>query len=70
MWGQHILLPMLPNLTLAAGLEYLLSSGLLGFLRLFLPDLAWIARLSGGFASVWAFLRTGLILRALRRPHQ
>jgi CubicO group peptidase (beta-lactamase class C family) len=68
-WGQHILLPLIPNLSLAAILVYLRSTGLIRFLHLFLPDLAWIARISGGFASVWVFLHTGLILQALRRPH-
>jgi CubicO group peptidase (beta-lactamase class C family) len=67
-WGQHILLPLIPNLTLAAILVYLQSSRLIRFLHLFMPDLAWIARISGGFAGVWAFLRTGLILRTLGRP--
>ena len=67
MWGQHILLPLIPNLTLTAILVYLRSSGLLRFMHLFMPDLAWIARISGGFAGIWAFLRTGLILRALRK---
>jgi len=68
MWGQHILLPLIPNLTLAAILVYLRSSGLLRFMHLFMPDLSWIARISGSFAGVWAFLRTGLILRTLRKP--
>jgi CubicO group peptidase (beta-lactamase class C family) len=68
MWGQHILLPLIPNLTLAALLAYLQSSGLIRFLHLFMPDIAWIARISGGFASVWAFLRTGLMLQTLRKP--
>ena len=67
MWGEHILLPLIPNLSLAAILVYLRSSGLLRFLHLFMPDLAWIARISGGFAGIWAFLRTGLILRTLRK---
>jgi CubicO group peptidase (beta-lactamase class C family) len=67
MWGRHILLPLIPNLSLAAILVYLRSSGLLRFMHLFLPDLAWIARISGRFAGLWAFLRTGLILRALRK---
>ena len=62
LWGQHILLPLIPNLSLAAILVYLRSSGLIRFLHLFMPDLAWIARISGGFAGIWAFLRTGLIL--------
>jgi CubicO group peptidase (beta-lactamase class C family) len=63
-WGQHILLPLIPNLSLAAILVYLRSSGLLRFMRLYMPDLFWIARISGGFAGIWAFLRTGLILSA------
>ncbi len=66
-WGQHIVLPLIPNLSLAAILLYLRSSGLIRFLDLFMPDLAWIARISGGFAGIWAVLRTGLILRALRK---
>jgi len=33
-----------------------------------MPDLAWVARFSGGFAAVWATLRTGLMLRVLRKP--
>jgi hypothetical protein len=67
-WGQHILLPLIPNLTLTAILVYLRSSGLLRYMHLFNPDLAWIARISGGFAGLWVFLRTGLILRTLRKP--
>jgi hypothetical protein len=66
-WGQHILLPLIPNLALAGVLAYLQSSRLIRFLYLFMPDLAWIARISGGFAAIWAILRTGLILRALRK---
>ena len=57
---------MIPNLTLAGILVYLRSSGLIRFLHLFMPDLAWIARTSGSFAAIWAVLRTGLMLRALR----
>jgi CubicO group peptidase (beta-lactamase class C family) len=68
MWGQHILLPLVPNLTLAAILVYLRSNGLLRFMHLFMPDLSWIARISGGFAGIWAFLRSGLILQTLRKP--
>jgi CubicO group peptidase (beta-lactamase class C family) len=66
-WGQHILLPLIPNLALAGILEYLQSSRLILFLYLFMPDLAWTARISGAFAAIWAFLRTGLILRTLRK---
>jgi CubicO group peptidase (beta-lactamase class C family) len=67
MWRQHILLPLIPNLSLAAILVYLRTSDLLRFMQLFMPDLAWIARVSGGFASVWAILRTSLILLTLRK---
>ncbi len=66
LWGQHLLLPLLPNLSLAAALAYLRASGLLRYLRLYMPDLAWIARVSGGFAGLWAVLRSGLILRETR----
>jgi CubicO group peptidase (beta-lactamase class C family) len=65
LWAQHILLPLIPNLSLAAILVYLRSSGVLRFMHLFMPDLAWIAQISGGFAGMWAILRTGLILLAL-----
>jgi hypothetical protein len=44
-----------------------LASKLLGFLLLFTPDLSWIILICGGFAGVWAFLRTGLILRTLHK---
>jgi hypothetical protein len=68
MWRQHILLPLIPNLALAAILAYLRSNGMIRFMHSFMPDLAWIVRISGGFAAVWAILRTGLIFQALRRP--
>ena len=67
LWGQHILLPLIPNLSLAAVLVVLQSTGLIRFIRLYMPDLALITRISGGFAAIWAFLRTGLILRSLRK---
>jgi hypothetical protein len=68
MWRQHILFSLVPNLSLAAILVYLQSSGMIRFLHLFMPDLAWITRISGGFAAIWAFLRTGLMLNTLRKP--
>lgn len=68
LWGQHILLSLLPNLVLAALPVYLLVSKLLGFMRLFFPDGSWIALICGGFAAIWSFLRTVLILRAHRKP--
>jgi CubicO group peptidase (beta-lactamase class C family) len=69
-WGQHILLPLVPNLSLAAILVYLRCSGLLRFFHLFVPDLSWVARISGGFAGLWAFLRTRLILQSLQKPRR
>ncbi len=65
---RQILLPLIPNLSLAAFVMYLRSSGLIRFLNLFMPDLAWTARISGTFAGIWVFVRTGLILQALRKP--
>jgi len=67
LWGQHILLPLIPNLLAALTLIPVLGK-MGGFLRLFLPDVAWIALISGAFAGVWAFLRTGMMLRELRKP--
>ena len=67
MWGLHILLPLIPNLLVALTLIPMLGK-MRGFLmlyhaRLFLdrPGLRQLRR-------VWSFLRTGLILRALRKP--
>lgn len=67
-WGQHILLPLIPNLSLSALLVYLQSSGVIKFLQLFMPDLALIAKISGGFATIWTFLRIGLLFTTLRKP--
>jgi CubicO group peptidase (beta-lactamase class C family) len=66
--GQHLLLPLIPDLALSAIPIYFLSKKMLGYLRLFMPDVYWTALISGGFAGIWAFVRTGLILRNLRRP--
>jgi CubicO group peptidase (beta-lactamase class C family) len=67
-WGQHILSPLIPNLSLAAILVYLQSSGLLRYMHLYMPDFSWVVRIGGGFAGLWAVLRTGLVLRALKKP--
>jgi CubicO group peptidase (beta-lactamase class C family) len=66
-WGLYILPALILNLSLALVPFYLLANRLLGFMRLFAPDLAWIALICGGFAGLWSFLRSGLILRALRK---
>ncbi len=66
MWGQHILLPLIPNLLVALTLIPMLSK-MRSFLMLFMPDYSWIAMVCGSFAVVWSFLRTGLILKTLRK---
>jgi CubicO group peptidase (beta-lactamase class C family) len=65
-WVLHVLLPLAPNLLLAAAPVLLLSSGLARFLLRFGPDVSWVALVCGGFAGIWAFVRTGLVLRGLR----
>lgn len=67
LWAQHILLPLLPNLSLAALLVYLEKRGIRRFMRFFTPDVAWITLICGKFAGLWVFLRTGLILWATRK---
>ena len=67
--GQYVVLPLILNLSLVSILVYLRSSGLLQFFNLFMPDLAWIARISGVFAGIWTILRTSLILRTLQKFH-
>lgn len=64
---KYILLPLVPDLSLMGALAYLSSNGLIRFMDLFMPDLAWIARVSGIFAGAWACLRTGVLLLALRQ---
>lgn len=68
MWQQHIILPILPNLSFVGALLFLLKKRMFGFLRLFMPDAYWMVLIGGAFAGVWAFLRTGLILKTLRKP--
>ena len=67
-WGYHILLPLIPYLSLSALLVYLKSSGMIRFLQLFMPDLALITKISGVFATIWVSLCTGLMLQFLRKP--
>ena len=64
-WWRHVLLPLIPNLLVVLTLIPLLGP-MRGFWRLFTPDYAWIATIGGGFAGIWSFLRTGLVLRAFR----
>jgi hypothetical protein len=66
-WGLHILLLLIPNLLVILTLIPILDP-MRGFWMLFMPDFSWIAMICGGFAGIWLFLRTGLILRTLRKP--
>jgi CubicO group peptidase (beta-lactamase class C family) len=65
-WGRHFLLPLIPNLLGALSLIPMLGKTR-GYLMLYMPDYSWSAVASGSFALVWSFLRTGLVLGALRR---
>ncbi|HEX2915697.1 MAG TPA: serine hydrolase domain-containing protein [Chloroflexia bacterium] len=65
-WGRHILLPLISNLALALTMLPLLSKRR-GYLRLYMPDYSLMTIVCGGFSLGWSFLRTGLVLRALRR---
>jgi hypothetical protein len=69
MWRQHILSPLIPSLVTALTLVPLLGK-MRGFIRFFMPDYSWIALVCGSFALGWSFLRTGLILRALRKTRR
>ncbi|MFX1411087.1 MAG: serine hydrolase domain-containing protein [Promethearchaeota archaeon] len=64
-WGWHVLLPLIPNLLVALTLKPMLGERR-GYLRLYMPDYSWLAMICGSFALVWSFLRTGLVLGALR----
>jgi CubicO group peptidase (beta-lactamase class C family) len=66
-WLAHLLLPLTADLALAAVPASILASGLWPFLRLYQPDVAWLALGCGTFAGAWAGLRSGLVVRALRR---
>jgi len=66
LWGQHILLKSFPDLLIALTLVPVMSK-LRGWVRLFMPDFLWIAWICGGFAVIWMFLRTGLMLKALHK---
>ncbi|CAG1772849.1 partial Protein flp, partial [uncultured bacterium] len=67
LWGRHILLPLIPNVSLVALPIFLQIRRMLRYLMLYMPDVAWIAIIGGGFAGIWSLLRTGLILRSLRK---
>lgn len=64
-WGLHILLPLIPDLLVALTLEPMLGKRR-GYLMLYMPDYSWLAMICGSFALVWSFLRTGLVLGAIK----
>jgi len=65
-WWLHILLPLIPNLLVVLTLIPMLGKTR-GYLMLYMPDYSWIALVCGSFAGIWTFLRTGLVLRALKK---
>ena len=75
-----MLLPLVPDLLVSAplvGLLWtrsrdvpllgLLGDGFLDVLLLFMPDVSWTLLVCGGSALAWMVLRTGLVLRTLRK---
>lgn len=66
-WALAVLLPLVPNLLIALTLKSMLGRRR-GYLKLYMPDYSWIATICGSFSLVWSFLRTALVLRALKGP--
>ena len=64
-WGRHLLLPLVPSLLFALTLLPMLGKRR-GYLMLYKPDSSWLVLVCGTSALVWSFLRTGLILRAMK----
>jgi CubicO group peptidase (beta-lactamase class C family) len=65
-WGRHILLPLIPDLSVALTLLPVLGKRR-DYLMLYMPDYSWIAMACGSLSLVWSLSRTGLVLRALRK---
>ena len=66
LWLLHILLPIVLNLVLVAAAFGLLTANLRQMILLFMPDLSWLVLICGGFALVWIFVRTALVIRTYR----
>jgi CubicO group peptidase (beta-lactamase class C family) len=66
-WERYILLPLIPDLLVSLPLLGMLWTGTLGVFLVFMPDVSWIALVCGSFALAWMVLRTGLVLRTLRK---
>jgi CubicO group peptidase (beta-lactamase class C family) len=67
-WRKHVL-TLAPNLSMLASLIWLRSSGLLRYFDIYLPDLAWITRISGSFAALWVVIRTAFTMKILSKSH-
>jgi CubicO group peptidase (beta-lactamase class C family) len=65
-WWLHILLPLIPNLMVARTLLSMLGKRR-GYLKLYMPDYCLVATACGSLALVWSFLRSWLVVRALRK---
>lgn len=66
-WRRHFVFPLIVN-TLVALLIRPLLSRRRGYMKLYMPDSTLIAAVCGGFALLWSFLRSVLVMRALRKP--
>ncbi|MBN1629572.1 MAG: hypothetical protein JW990_07410, partial [Thermoleophilia bacterium] len=70
LWKRHIVPPLAPSLALVAGLGLLRRKGLLPYLRLYMPDLACIVTICGGFAALWSVARPLMMLVFGRLPRR
>jgi len=61
----YIVLPAILNLILVFCALYLITGGVLKFWLYYMADLSWLILICGGFALIWIFVRTSLILQAL-----
>jgi hypothetical protein len=66
-WRRHFVIPTILNVLLAVLTLKPLLSKRRGYLRLYMPDFSWIARVCGSFATVWIVLRAVLVIRAFRK---
>ncbi len=65
LWGLYILLPLIPNLSLVALPLLLRAKGMFSFTKFFMPDVAWIALIGGGFARLWSIGDAGTAYKTI-----
>lgn len=65
-WGLCVLLMLIPHLLITLTLRPMLGKRR-DYLKLYMPDYAWIAMICGSFSLVWSFLHLGLIFQGLRK---